>query len=412
MKMAYGNLRIFRRKIMRKGIFLILILSILLALFAMTGSLLASEGIIYIAETEIANKVEKSKTLISKFKPDGTELKKIYVNGIMARVSPDGKKIIYLEHTGYVDPASESEPIWEIAIADESGEKIKNLPTFFNKEDKEMMDTVKLAWSPDGKKIAILQYLRVDLALKHVGRCLIVLKILDLTTTELINVYTTEVKVESYSQRMEKAYAYVIEWFPDNNRILLTGAGGTELIDIKSKISQVIVKDAVNAHSTTDGKEIIYILGAPWQFKVKNPDIWQYDIKKQNNKKLFTLDISFGLLIKSVLSHDNRLLAFHLLEKPNLYIVDLLSKKISEIFTEKLFLLPMKFSPQKNNLLICIGMEASPEEMESTINYGIFDLKSKEYRKLKKAVKTPSGEGLIGYLLFIDIMDWVDWRRN
>ncbi len=316
---------------MKKSIALITFVLIIFFASLMTAGFLKaseSESVIYIAESKGKNWNEEI-TLITKVRPDGTELRKIYVNGIKTKISPDGKKIIYLENKG-----SQDEPIWEIALADENGKKINNLPTFLNEYDEDMKDTAMLAWSPNGTKIAFLQYSKgVEIARKGKRRR-IILNVIDLNKTELECVYT------SYIESMEEAYAYIIEWHPDNKRILVSGTSGTELgtelIDVKLKTIQTISNDFIIAHLTDDGRRIIYLSGMPFS------QIWQYDTEKQRKEKLFSLDSPSGTFAKFVLSHDDRFLALQFLplqfldvqpplpfkEIPPLYIADLLSKKL------------------------------------------------------------------------------------
>jgi hypothetical protein len=91
----------------------------LFLLSPMTRTSYASNEQIYIAELLMEDDLQTAKTLISIFKPDGAKLKEVLINGLMARVSPDGKNIVYLE-------LKESEP-WAIVLSNSEGKKVKNL---------------------------------------------------------------------------------------------------------------------------------------------------------------------------------------------------------------------------------------------------------------------------------------------
>lgn len=404
---------------MRKGIFIIaFVLSIFLISLIKPSFLSASEEVIYVIETENLSDPEQYKTSISKFKPDGTELKKLYINGFMAKVSPNGKQIVYLEHKGNIGEGTDAEPIWEVALADENGKKIKNLPTFLNKDDKEMMDTVKLAWAPDGKKIAILQYLRVDYTLKK--GCQIMLNVVDLNSNELKKAYTMDAKEESSRNCVKKAALYSMEWLPDSQRLLWAGTKGIEVVDINSKTSQVITKDPVLVAYPTSDSKIIYIIGKPGENKywsLENASIWQYDIQTKKNEKLVSIDMTVFLLIKPVFSHSNKLLAFQTLQPPktqSFQITDLLDKKTIAIYAEaeKLFyLIPKKILPPKDNLVFCIGIEKDDDKDEIKYSYGIFNIQSKKYQKFKEFVfKFREIEAV--YPLARAMGAEVEWRKN
>ena len=110
---------------MRKKL-LIAIITVSILSFIATVNVFAGNGTIYIAEP-IQGKIGIDKTVISLFNADGTKLREIYVNGIMAKVSPNGKYIVYLED-------KENGPR-ELALADSEGNKLRNLPTLFRNKN-------------------------------------------------------------------------------------------------------------------------------------------------------------------------------------------------------------------------------------------------------------------------------------
>lgn len=349
----------------------------------------SSANVIYIAEPLIENGIEKTKTIINLYKPDGTELKKTLVNGIMARLSPDDKYIVYLEQRKYLTG--------EIAIADSDGRKIRNLPSFLHKSHKDYMATIKLGWSPDGSKIAVLQR-SPGVAYRggEIRGHLTILSILDLKTNEFKPIY------ETYAKDLE----HTVQWFQNNAQILFTDEEGVKIIDIELKNAKEISKDSMVAHLSRDESKVIYISRDP----SKKPPFYirQYDFKKGNSEELLSLDIYPS---DSVLSHDGRYLVFQIfpVKEPSVYIVDLLNKKINKMDTKDLFMIPKKFSYYENNLIICMALKISKQESEKAVIYGIFNLDSGKFQKLKETSNIENIKGEYGFLWLMGI-DWYDWR--
>ncbi len=68
--------------------------------------------------------------------------------------------------------------------------------------------------------------------------------------------------------------------------------------------------------------------------------------------------------------------------------------------TKGAFLIPRTFSPLRNTQILCTGGIDS-------IGHGIINLENKAYRILK-TLETSAGEDAF---LFLDVIDWVDWRK-
>ncbi len=354
--------------------------------FAQVETLLADDNVIYIAEPVIKDDMETAKTLISIFKPDGTEIKKINIDSIMARVSPDGKNIVYLEQ--------KKDNTWELVLADSKGKRYKNFPLHRfspkNQEEFQRYIHTNIIWSPDGKKIAILQMPDIGIFGWNESGYPVRVSILYLTKNEIKVIHADLVK---------EKYGYSIQWFPDSTHMLFTESGGAKIVDTESKAIQEISIDSIVAHLTGDGKKIVHISGDP----TKKPpfDIWLYDIKKQKSEKLLSLDIYPTI---SALSYDGRYLVFQSfpIKDASIFVADLFSKRIAQKDSKGFSLIPKKFSPLKNNLIICSALK------EETIIYGIFNLTTGDFQRLKET-STKNIKGEMGWLWLMGF-DWYDWR--
>jgi Tol biopolymer transport system component len=361
-----------------------LLLTSILLLILITGSALAFDERIYIAELIMENDLETARTLISVFKPDGTNLKETLINGVMARVSPDGKFIIYLE-------LKKDNP-WEIVLADSEGKKVKNLE--FKRPPKHIgyPRPTNLNWSPDGEKIAIVSGILT----------FIDVSVYNLKTNRLKTMYSGN------TSSSEEVYFYTAKWLPDSKRILIAGADGTRIINSETNEEILVSKESVMAYLSGDGKKIIY---SPQLNKIhmdaagfKSPfEIYQYDTEKGRSDLLMVLDMP---PLMAILNQDGRYLALQTMsiKEPTISIIDLMEKKVSKVDTKRLFIFPKKFSPYVKNFVVCMALQ----ENEETIQYGIFNLNSGEFRVLRES-HSKGLKGEKGLVLFMGF-DWYDWR--
>lgn len=366
---------------MRKKL-LIAIITVSILSFIATVNVFAGNGTIYIAEP-IQGKIGIDKTVISLFNADGTKLREIYVNGIMAKVSPNGKYIVYLED-------KENGPR-ELALADSEGNKLRNLPTLFrNKKPEQKIGTINLEWSPDGEKIIVLQQ-AYD----------VFLSVLYLKNNDL-----TEIHSLGPAESSEEPYLYTFKWFPDSARILISNSRQTKIVDINSKPSIEIAKKSAVIDITRDGKKVVYIPGVEKSLfggiSLGKPpyEIWQYDVEKQRSEKLISLD---ALPSAYALSHEGKYLAFLNVQnrEPETFIADLTRKTVEKLDTKAHTLIPIEFSSNANNLIVCTRTDKKGDKAF----YGVFNVKNGEFKQLKEPV-TMSGEASMGYFLFT----WIDWR--
>jgi hypothetical protein len=108
----------------------------------------------------------------------------------------------------------------------------------------------------------------------------------------------------------------------------------------------------------------------------------------------------------AVLSQDGRYLVYQSLpiKEEAIFIVDLLQKKISRVDTKGYILMPKKFSPVSNKLILCQGFQKD----DTTTQSGILNLDNGEFNAFKKtSAEEFEGEGSL--LLFMGF-DWYDWR--
>lgn len=354
-------------------------------MFIIIDSAFASARLIYVAEPIKTKDVDSMKTVISKFNTDGTELDKIVIGGTFATISPDGKQIIYLEQ-------KTNEP-WEVVLADADGKKPKYLDVIKNRKKDVLYPTpVRFTWSLDGDKIAIIFSMptRVSVA------------VFNLRTNELKSIYSGR------SGSAEEAYFYKISWLPDNKRILVAGSTGTRIINEATKEETILSKESVIAYLSGNGKKLIYV---PQINKIhldagvfKPPfHLYQYDMEREKNDLLMTLDKP---PMTAALSQDGRYLVFQSLpiKEDAIFIVDLLQMKTSRVDTKGYILMPKKFSPLSNNVILCKGFQKDNTITQS----GILNLDNGEFKVFKK-ISTEGFEGEGSLILFMGF-DWYDWR--
>jgi len=329
--------------------------------------------------SEPANK-ETAKWIVSIYSPNGTELNRFAVDGVMPRLSPDRKHIAYIECD---EPGA-----WEFAVSDTNGNKVRTIPIFSHKSQREIFSTAKLTWSPDGDKVAILLHSRGVVISKGTHGHPVLLGVINLKLDKIKTVY------KCYAKSSEAAYGYTVKWFPDSMRILFAGAGGTGIINSESKTFQEISKDSFVAHLTGDGNRIIHLSG--YRKGNKSIEIWRYDLEDKSSSKLMTLSASPSF---NAFSIDGRYFVYQNfpVKEPALFIVDLLNKKIEKIDTKEIIVVPVRFSPYNNHQIFCLGGKGS-------FDYGIYDINSGEFNKIKP-IDNPENA-----MQLIMSSDWVDWR--
>lgn len=337
--------------------------------------------IIYIADPSFKKDVKTTKTQISLFNADGTEIEDILVDGIMARVSPDGKRIAYIENLN---------DVLELVIADAKGKKIRNLPIFLGNNQGIAISVANLVWSPDGEKIAILRQQRNEE---------IYLNVIFLKTDKLKRVLSVP------AHTSEEAFAYPLKWVIDSKRLILGTLNGLNIVDITANKTTEVMKNSaiISAYAINDGELIVGIATSPEVFKAGVSDVesqfkmFLYDLKKNTSK----LTPVMGQSPFSAISHDGKYLAFQ--GKTSMYLLDISNKKTVQQNTKNLTLMPKKFSPINNKLIICLGDSGRGN---GKIYYGILNLESGEFKPVKEA-NSLGGEGDMLYFMGFD---WVDWR--
>ncbi|MBI3354675.1 MAG: PD40 domain-containing protein [Nitrospirae bacterium] len=360
---------VLKRNLMKK-----LILVFILFQLISIRTVFAFEDVIYFNVP-----ISGSKTEIYITKPDGEQIKKILVNGIMPRISPDGRFIAYLEQTGFRESVK-SEPVFELALADRDGNKIKSLATFLHNKHKDQMRVAKFRWSPDSRKITVLEYL-IGVILKDNLRHIMLLNIVDVEGGKIKNVHQSNV-LSQYDAAIS-----TVEWFPDNKIILFSNTRTISIIDIELNTSKVLIDQGFSPRLTKDGERIIFLVKKSAEPK-SAVGIWQYRIK--DGKKENILDSELYFAIFSINNTSDKIIfqGIPTLSKSgeittNLYLFDTSRKKLDQILLPKgqEILCPMFL--KKDNLIngICHNIQ---KEM---IGYCIFDLEKKSLTFVNKFEK-------------------------
>lgn len=330
------------------------------------------------------------KTEIHSVQPDGKRIKTAVVNGTMPKVSPDGRSIAYLEQTGL---SASDGPVFELAIADRDGKKIRNLPTFLFPEHKDQMRVAKFSWSPDSKKIAVVVYL-VGVVLKDNLRHIVLLNVVDVKTGKMKQAH------KSNFLSLRETSISNVEWFSDSNRILFSNTRTITLIDVDQKSSKTLIEQGFSPKLFDNEKRVIYL--------VKNSldpasavSIWRYSMK--NNKKEKILDSGLSLVTFSLNRAKDKLIFQGVPSppkpgerSPRLYLLDITRKKLDHIFLPKEREI---FCPQflsKDNLISCFGLDAKNE----LAGYFVLDLRTKSLtllNKIENVEKSRSFRMLMGF---------------
>lgn len=364
---------------MRRTIFTSI--SVLLILFV--TEVVYGGQIIYIADQSVKEDVKTAKTQISIFNTDGTEIEDILVDGIMARVSPDGKQIAYIENLNNA---------WELVIADAKGKKVRSLPAYLGNNQGIPINVANLVWSPDGEKIAILLQQRNEE---------IYLNIIFLKTNKIKRVLSIPARTS------EDAYfASPLKWLADSQRMILgTLRSGLKIVNINSNTTTEVMKNLaiMSAYLLNDGERIIGIATSPEVFAPGASDVeshfkmFLYNLKKKTSEVMPVM----GQSPFTAISHDGKYLAFQ--GKTSMYLMDISNKKIIQQDTKGLTLMPKKFSPNNNKLIICLGDSGRGNDK---VYYGILNLESGEFKPIKEANSLGGEADMLYFMGF----DWVDWR--
>jgi Tol biopolymer transport system component len=357
---------VLNRNLMKKLI-LVFILSQLISI----RLVLAFEDVIYFNVPTAGGKTEIYIT-----KPDGKQIKKIVVNGIMPRISPDSRFIAYLEQTGFRESVK-SEPVFELVLADRDGNKIKSLATFLHNKHKDQMRVAKFSWSPDSRKIAVLEYL-IGVILKDNLRHIMLLNIIDVESGKIKNAHQSNVL------SISDAAVSTIEWFSDNKRILFSNTRTISIIAIELKDTKILIDQGFSPRLIEDGEKIIFLVKKSTEPK-SSVEIWQYGIKDGKKEKLLDSELYFATFSINNTSDKIIFQGIPTISKSgeiatSLYLFDILRKKLDQIHLPKgQEILCPKFL-MKNNLIIGIGRDIQKEMM----GYCIFDLEKKSLTFVNK----------------------------
>ena len=362
--------------------FLTVIIAATLAAFMTPAKGLTAQDIIYISEPVKLTDEEITKTQVTLFKSNGRLLKTVFIDGMIAKVSPDGKYIGYIKR---------SDKDRHLIVADSDGKMINKIYSV------SWVPIINFEWSPTGEKCAVLVGDR-----NHVS-----LIIASLTSPG------KERQVYSLKPgSSEEPYFYTLLWLPDGKKILLAASDGARIIDTGSANSQEIFKEPGLAKMTADGKKIVYIM-KPDISQLQNPrwkltvtHIWQYNVETQQKEKLLSIDV---LPAAAALSGDGKYLLFHAMpatpvKEPEIFLVNLAEKKLSKLSTKGMALLPKAPSPKSNRQFLFFGGKENEKPY-----YGMFDIEDSTFLPLKQFDDSVFLSGEMGLLLFMGF-DWVDWR--
>ncbi|NOZ68671.1 MAG: hypothetical protein GXP46_05390 [Deferribacteres bacterium] len=379
----------------------LLVLLFLPFLWLGTETTAAAGSTIYIAEPIYkAGTTDIDKTLVTLFKPTGAKIRELYINGIMPRVSPDGRYFAYMEAD------KKSWTARRAAIADSQGRKIRNLP--FNGITGFFPNGT---WSPDGNRLILLRVSPPASAVLSPekngreeipadARERIEVVVIDFDSGKTRKVHHT------YSRHEMEYFTYTATWFPDNKRILFAGGSrGAGIINSYTGEYETLSKDGVAAYLVDNGRKIFYLSGRP---DLREPLlIWRFNPETRNSKKLFSVEEYAGHMLTPPVSPDGRylLLIRYGQQPPSLMLFDIPNKRVTGTDFGGKAVIPLKFSPDNNRLVACMAEEFrhGPEV------YGICDFKEGRFTALKTLDKRSQihGEAALAFFIFMSV-EWVE----
>ena len=341
------------------------------------------DGVIYISEIVTLKNTGENKTLLSAFHPDGTQVKKLEIDGLMARMSPDQDRLVYINVNR--DPGQSP---WDLVIADSNGQQVKTLPflTKAAKQDKFVQD---IAWSPDGDKLSIL-LISNEFVRGRIKGYQIFAVAFDLKTERILQIY------KEFCPSLEDPCYYGLGWFKDSRRLLLSGSSGIQIIDLTTHQTRSITDSPARAQLLSGDQKLIAITALPQDETFSQ--IRTYDLKTG----LIGTEIPVGFYPKRfVASRDGR--SILLQGKPprtnDIFTVALADRLVNQLEIPDMILLPMTFSPGNSQLVACIGGK-------EVAGYGIYDLINGTFFELKQFDENaPRGEKVVLSVL-LNRIDW------
>jgi len=343
------------------------------------------DEVIYISEIVTAKDTGENSTLLSAFRPDGTQVKELQINGLMARMSPSQKQLVYIQLNR--DPKQSP---WDLVIADSNGRKNRTLQ-FLTKEGKNGKFVQDIAWSPDGRKLSIL-LISNEFNRGRIRGFQIFAFGFDPQTEKILHIH------KEFCPSLEEPCYYGINWFEDSRRLLFYGSSGVRIIDMATKEPLSIINSPAKAHLFSNDNNLIAITAIPRNEITSH--IRTYDLKTGNLKLQIPLDFYPQ---RSIASRDGHsiLLQGKPLQEREIFMVELKDRQVNKMDIADLILLPMAFSPADNKLVACMGGR-------DEAGYGIYNLQNGAFLNLKKFDKnSPQGEKA-GLSILLNRIDWFE----
>ena len=357
---------------------------IVLLIACLAGSMWSqAEATMYISEMiEDSTAEDKEyKMLVTVLQEDGTKRREIVFDGRLIRISPDQKYFLYVEL--YEDPKN----LWDIALADAHGKKVKVLPVVKNKPGKQVEE---MLWAPDQSKIAVLLSTPKTYSndFKNVKQVYI-LVVFDLNNEKILHVHH-ETCVPARDECL-----YGITWLQDSTRLLLHGNTGLHIINVEHKSSIALAHEPARAYVTGSANHILVIAGEPATRTAAT--VRTYDLIHATWVEILRLEF---FPVHVLPSHDGQAVLFQDDDRL-LWLLDVAGKSLAFVDTGNMILWPLAFAPQDNRRVA--GLGASQDDG----NYGIFDLHTRQYHPLiDVAAASPQGEASMAALLLLRI-DWL-----
>lgn len=347
---------------------------------------------ISISETDEID--DELRTIFQIISDIGKQKEKIIVKGLLPRLSPNKKSIIYFEN-----PPKGG---FKIALRHLSGTKIEH-PPFIDEKKTVGWTVTGLEWSPDSQKIAAVFS---GPNFYPNGRPVQVL-VYDLYSKRFNKLY------ESKAETSEAAYFLFVKWFPDNKRILIQD----NLIEGHEKITTATVdgNQSILHEGATIYSNIVYngkaILIMPIEEQATRPSrldnvsincqILLYDLDKQKISKIAKVDISINMHNMCLISPvDSTILILPSNKSAGsgIRIVDLLSGDIQTVnFNDRIFF-PQTISQDGRNLLCGITKKG----------FEIYNFKTNEFKLIcEHSNVSLRGEELMGAMIFFNKIEWI-----